>query len=179
MAAIEAFLPAAVLFNQAAQQDVIHRTETDGAVAAALRIERAAHEVEAADAKEIAWVWLQRPPGLEDRHQAGEAVCCQHGEQRAGQVELKDEAEMVEPLTEHPCHGAANCVRSQPHVRVREEEKLALSLLCAEVERVIFTQPAGRQFLDVNNAQLRMPRRHALQQLRRGIGGAVVENDDL
>ena len=86
---------------------------------------------------------------------------------------------MVEALFLYPCYGAADCIWSQPHVRIGEKQEFAPRLLRAEVEGMIFAQPTRRQFADMNDAQSGMMPCHALQYLRGGISRAVIEHNDL
>ena len=74
---------------------------------------------------------------------------------------------------------ALRCARKMNCVGIGEEQPITLCGLCAEPERIIFADPALRQFAGVQKSQLRNRGSKPRKYLRRAIGGLVIDDNNL
>jgi len=75
--------------------------------------------------------------------------------------------------------GAAQRVRMKDDIGIRKQQPLSLCLLPGDLQRMVFAQPAGRQFRDMQDAQARVFCRQPFQNHARRIVRAVIDSDDL
>lgn len=100
-------------------------------------------------------------------------------EQQAGRVELREDGGVAEPIRLGVADDPAQGPGAHEHVAVAEEDPLSSAGARPRGERVELPEPALWQCGDVHGADPRVGRRDPVDDRRRGVGRAVVDQDQL
>jgi len=64
------------------------------------------------------------------------------------------------------------------NIRVGKEKEFSRSMSCPIVKRVVFSQPAFWELLNVRHAQAIVNLSHSIQDRRCSIGGSIIHHED-
>ncbi len=91
----------------------------------------------------------------------------------------KPEADQIKTMLMRVVNGRAEGVRVEADIGVEEEQPVAASAGSAERAGVRFAQPAGGEHAVVDDVAARVGGGESVGKLRGGVGGAVVDDDQL